>query len=78
MYDKAVSKVRIVQEIANELPVPPVISCFLYDSWYTCSGIMDAFIKKGFYTIDALKTNRILYELMERQRRSNIMSYMDL
>lgn len=61
MYDKTKSKVKIVQEIADELPVPPVISYFLCDSWYTCSSIMDTFIKKGFYTIGALKTNRILY-----------------
>lgn len=70
MYDKSVSKVRIVQEIANELPIPPVISCFLYDSWYTCGGIMDAFIKKGFYTIGALKTNRILYPYGIKQKNS--------
>ena len=38
MYDKTMSKVEIVQEIANELPVPPVISYFLCDSWYTCPG----------------------------------------
>jgi len=61
MYDKFKSKVKIVQEIANELLIPPVVSYFLCDSWYTCGGIMDAFIKNGFYTIDALKTNRILY-----------------
>ena len=38
MYNKTMSKVEIVQEIANELPVPPVISYFLCDSWYTCPG----------------------------------------
>ena len=45
MYDKSKSKVKIVQEIADELPVPPVVSYFLCDSWYTCGDIMDAFIK---------------------------------
>ena len=54
MYDKSKSKVKIVQEIAEELPVPPVVSYFLCDSWYTCGDIMDAFIKKAFYTIGAL------------------------
>lgn len=53
MYDKFKSKVESVQEIANELPVPPVISYFLCDSWYTCGDIMDSFIKKGFYTVGA-------------------------
>ena len=61
MYDKSKSKVKIVKEIASELPEPPVVSYFLCDSWYTCGDIMDAFIKKGFYTIGALKTNRIVY-----------------
>ena len=70
MYDKSKSKVKIVQEIANKLPVPPVLSYFLCDSWYTCGGIMDAFIKKGFYTIGALKTNRILYPCGIKQKIS--------
>ena len=61
MYDKSKSKVKIVQEIADEVPTPPVVSYFLCDSWYTCGDIMDAFIKKGFYTVGALKTNRVLY-----------------
>ena len=70
MYDKSRSKIRIVQEIADELPIPPVISYFLCDSWYTSSGIMDAFIKKGFYTIGALKTNRVLYPCGIKQKVS--------
>ncbi|EOS20901.1 hypothetical protein C806_04709 [Lachnospiraceae bacterium 3-1] len=45
MYDKSKSKVKIVQEIASKLPVLPVVSYFLCDSWYTCGDIMDAFIK---------------------------------
>ena len=68
MYDKSRSKVKIVQDIAEQLPVPPVVSYFLCDSWYTCGGIMDAFIKKGFYTIGALKTNRVLYPCGIRQK----------
>lgn len=35
LYDRSKSKIRIVQEIAEELPVAPVISYFLCDSWYT-------------------------------------------
>ena len=45
MYDKSKSKVKIVQEIADELPVPPVVSYFLCDSWYTCGG--RCFYQKG-------------------------------
>lgn len=70
MYDKSMSKVKIVQEIAKELPIPPVVSYFLCDSWYTCGDIMDAFIKKGFYTIGALRTNRILYPSGIKQKVS--------
>lgn len=61
MYDKSKSKVELVREIAEELPVPPTVSYLLCDSWYTSVSVMDAFLKKGFYTIGALKTNRILY-----------------
>ncbi len=39
MYDKSRSKVKIVQDIAEELPAPPIVSYSLCDSWYTCSGI---------------------------------------
>ena len=61
MYDKSKSKIKLVSEIASELPVPPVVSYLLCDSWYVCDKVMDSFIGKGFYTIGALKTNRIIY-----------------
>jgi len=61
MYDKSVSKIDMVCEIAQELPSAPNISYLLCDSWYVCGKLMEAFIKKGFYTVGALKTNRILY-----------------
>ena len=35
MYDKSISKIEIVKRIAEELPIPPVVSYFLCDSWYT-------------------------------------------
>ena len=61
MYDKSVSKIDRMCEIAQELPSAPVLSYLLCDRWYTCRKLMEAFIKKGFYTVGALKTNRILY-----------------
>jgi len=70
MYDKSKSKIKIVQDIAGELPAAPVVSYFLCDSWYTCRDIMAAFIKKGFYTIGALKTNRVLYPCGIKQKVS--------
>mgnify|MGYP003571357574 CR=1 FL=1 len=61
MYDKSKSKIELVKEIAEELPVAPNISYLLCDSWYVCGKLMEAFISKGFYTVGALKTNRIIY-----------------
>ena len=70
LYDKSKSKIQIVQEIAKELPTAPVISYFLCDSWYTSVKVMDSFIRKGFYTIGALKTNRVIYPCGIRQKVS--------
>ena len=70
LYDKSKSKIQIVQDIAQELPIAPVISYFLCDSWYTSAKVMDSFIRKGFYTIGALKTNRILYPHGVHQKAS--------
>lgn len=61
MYDKTKSKIKIIQSIINELPEAPVVSYFLCDSWYTTTKLMNPFIEKGFHTIGALKTNRIIY-----------------
>ena len=61
MYDKSVSKIDLVCGIADELPAAPNISYLLCDSWYTCGKVIDAFIKCGYYTVGALKTNRIVY-----------------
>ena len=61
MYDKSVSKIKLVQKIVSELPVVPVISYLLCDSWYVCDKVINSFMEKGFYTIGALKTNRTIY-----------------
>ncbi len=61
LYDKTVSKVDIVKEIAQELPVVPNLSYLLCDSWYVCGKVMDAFLSKGFYIIGGLKSNRIVF-----------------
>ena len=71
LYDRSKSKIQIVQEIAQELPIAPVVSYFLCDSWYTSVKVMDSFIQKGFYTIGALKTNRIIYPFGIRQKVSD-------
>ena len=71
LYDKSRSKIDIVQKLAEELPQAPVTSYFLCDSWYTCAKLMDRFIRKGFYTIGALKTNRVVYPCGIRQKASD-------
>ena len=68
LYDKSISKVEIVESIAKELPIPPVLSYFLCDSWYTSEKVINTFTKKGFHTIGALKTNRILYPYGVRKK----------
>lgn len=72
LYDKSKSKIQLVQEIADELPIAPIISYFLCDSWYTSVTVMESFLKKGFYTIGALRTNRILYPDGIRSKASEI------
>ena len=61
MYDKSVSKIDIVKQLAQNLPSAPNPSYLLCDSWYVCGKLMDVFATKGFYTVGALKSNRILY-----------------
>ena len=61
LYDKTKTKIQIVQDIAAKLPVTPVVGYLLCDSWYTSVKVIDAFLAKGFYTIGAIKTNRIIY-----------------
>ena len=66
LYNKAVSKIDIVQDIAKELPAPPVQSYFLCDCWYVSEKIINTFAVQGFHTIGALKTNRLL-DVYKRQ-----------
>lgn len=75
MYDKTRSKIALVQKIADELPVPPGIAYFLCDSWYTTEKLYKAFVKKGFYMIGALKTNRIIFPCGIRQNISEFAKY---
>ena len=68
LYDKAHSKIEIVQDIIQELPSPPHIAYFLCDSWYASNKLMDAFAQKGFQTIGAMRTNRIIYPNQVKQQ----------
>ena len=62
----------IVQNIAKELSVPPVMSYFLCDCWYVSEKIINAFEQKGFHTIGALKTNRLLYPSGMKKKLSEL------
>lgn len=68
LYDKSRSKIEIVQRIIDELPKPPCAAYFLCDSWYASNKLMDSFARKGFQTIGALRTNRIIYPNQIRQQ----------
>ena len=68
LYDKAHSKIEIVQDIIQELPRPPHTAYFLCDSWYASNKLMDAFAQKGFQTIGAMRTNRIIYPNQVKQQ----------
>ena len=72
MYNKSISKIDIVQNIAKELPVPPVMSYFLCDCWYVSEKIINTFVQKGFHTIGALKTNRLLYPSGMKKKLSEL------
>ena len=72
LYNKSISKIDIVQDIAKELPVPPVKSYFLCDCWYVSEKIINTFAVQGFHTIGALKTNRLLYPLGMKKKLSEL------
>ena len=72
MYNKSISKIDIVQNIAKELPAPPVMSYLLCDCWYVSEKMINAFAQKGFHTIGALKTNRLLYPSGMKKKLSEL------
>ena len=78
MYNKSVSKIDIVQNIAKELPVPPVMSYFLCDCWYVSEKIINTFATKGFHTIGALKTNRMLYPFGIKKKLSEFATLLSI
>ena len=72
MYNKSISKIDIVQNIAKELPAPLVMSYLLCDCWYVSEKIINAFAQKWFHTIGALKTNRLLYPSEMKKKLSEL------
>ena len=78
LYNKSISKIDIVQNIAEELPIPPVKSYFLCDCWYVSEKIVNAFARKGFHTIGALKTNRMLYPFGLRRKLNEFAAFLSV
>ena len=72
LYNKAISKIDIVQDIAKELSTPPVQFYFLCDCWYVSEKIINTFAVQGFHTIGALKTNRLLYPSGMKKKLSEL------
>ena len=72
LYNKSISKIDIVQDIAKELSTPPVQSYFLCDCWYVSEKIINTFAVQGFHTIGALKTNRLLYPSGMKKKLSEL------
>lgn len=63
-YDKeTTNKIQIAISTAQSLPIVQKNGYALMDSWYTCPKVVNAFSAKGYHTIAALKTNRIIYPL---------------
>ena len=75
LYNKSQSKIQIVCDIAKELPEAPTSSFFLCDCWYSCVKVMEAFWAKGFHTVGALKTNRVIFPVGIRQQISQFAAY---
>jgi len=77
LYDKSKSKIQIAQDIAAELPQAPVVSYLLCDSWYTSQKVIDAFLMKGFYTVGAIRTNRVIYPCNIKKKINEFALFME-
>ena len=65
MYNKSISKIDIVQNIAKELPVPPVMSYFLCDCWYVSEKIINTFAEQ----CDPMQPAALSFAIVARVRR---------
>ena len=75
MYNKSISKINIVENIAIELLVPPVMSYFLCDCWYTSEKIINTFAARGFHAIGALKQNGCFIHLDSKRNLMNLLLF---
>ena len=54
-------KIQKAVSVAASLPELTKPGYVLMDSWYTCKDVINAYRAKGYHTIGALKTNRVIY-----------------
>jgi hypothetical protein len=45
----------------EQLPDVTASAYGLCDAWYTCEKVINAYFKKGYHLIGALKTNRVIF-----------------
>jgi hypothetical protein len=79
LYDKtAGSKIDYMIELSKSLPIPPNKGYALFDSWFTCPKVLDAYALQGYYCIGAIKTNRIIYPQGIRINISDFSQYIKI
>lgn len=62
VYDKSEStKIKIVLDAIESLPIAIVESYVCFDSWFAAKEIINASEAKGYHVIGAVRTNRIIF-----------------
>ncbi|GMQ55832.1 hypothetical protein AN1V17_02240 [Vallitalea sediminicola] len=52
LYDKEHgSKIDYIIQLAKSLPIPPHKGYVLFDAWFTCPKVIDAYSTKGYHYI---------------------------
>ena len=74
-YTRKQSKIDYVIESSKSLPIPPNKGYALFDSWFTCPKVLDAYAIRGYQCIGAIKTNRIIYPQGIRTNISKFAQY---
>lgn len=72
------SKIDLVCDLASSLPPPPHKGYALFDSWFSCSKIINTYASKGYHSIGAIKTNRIIYPGGMRIKIKDFIEYIEI
>ena len=71
------SKIERVCKMIDQLPVATQHAYGLCDSWYTCETVINAYFKKGYHLIGALKTNRVIFPKGIRMQIKDFAQYIE-